>query len=77
MVREEEYHVRGVMAERAKEGTLKPVQDVAKSAPKRRGRWDQTAEEATPAKKKPWEVDVSRKDILLLPAQYGGSPARS
>ena len=43
------------MAEKAKDGTLKPVDTngAAKAAPKRRGRWDQTEE--TPAKtaKKP------------------------
>jgi len=50
-----EAEYRKQMAEKAKDGTLKPVDTngAAKAAPKRRGRWDQTEE--TPAKtaKKP------------------------
>jgi len=52
----QEADLRKQMADKAKEGTLQAseVNGAAKSAPKRRGRWDQTTEE-TPAKsaKKP------------------------
>lgn len=59
--------LRKKIAEKAKEGTLKVISNgEAKLAPKKRGRWDQTADsgDVTPAKKKvpdsPWEKeDVS------------------
>ncbi|KAG8223693.1 hypothetical protein J437_LFUL004058 [Ladona fulva] len=55
LLRGEETELRKKLAEKAKDGTLKPVSngDAPKAAPKKRGRWDQTADETpTPAAKK-------------------------
>ncbi|XP_046390024.1 splicing factor 3B subunit 1 isoform X1 [Ischnura elegans] len=56
LLRGEETELRKKLAEKAKDGTLKPVSngDAPKAAPKKRGRWDQTAEETPtqPSKKK-------------------------
>lgn len=48
------------MQERAKEGTLQMVSngDATKAAPKKRGRWDQTADETPKPKKKQWEAET-------------------
>ncbi|KAK7867740.1 hypothetical protein R5R35_002244 [Gryllus longicercus] len=56
LLRGEENELRKKIAEKSKDGTLKVVSngDMPKSAPKRRGRWDQTGgdEASAPAKKK-------------------------
>ncbi|XP_071445773.1 splicing factor 3B subunit 1 isoform X1 [Hetaerina americana] len=56
LLRGEETELRKKLAEKAKDGTLKPVSngDAPKAAPKKRGRWDQTADEtpSQPTKKK-------------------------
>ena len=63
--------IRKKILDKSKDGTLKVVSngDATKAAPKKRGRWDQTVEEAVPAKKKAdgqsaWDKeDVSRGTI--------------
>lgn len=69
--------MRKKLVEKAKEGTLKVVTNgEAKPAPKKRGRWDQTAEPAdstpTPAKKKvlsqdsPWEKEDVSLNLFVV-----------
>ncbi|XP_063232922.1 splicing factor 3B subunit 1 isoform X2 [Bacillus rossius redtenbacheri] len=56
MLHGEEAELRKKISDKSRDGTLKPVAngDVPKSAPKKRGRWDQTTgdDTPTPAKKK-------------------------
>ncbi|KAJ9601102.1 hypothetical protein L9F63_000737, partial [Diploptera punctata] len=62
MLRGEETELRKQLIEKSKDGTLKVVSngDIAKSAPKKRGRWDQTGgDEPTPAKKKATSNNIS------------------
>ncbi|XP_064118804.1 splicing factor 3B subunit 1-like isoform X1 [Macrobrachium nipponense] len=58
----EEAVIRKTMQERAKEGTLQPVVtngEAQKAAPRKRGRWDQTAEDTPQTKKKAnWEAET-------------------
>lgn len=72
--------MRKKLIEKSKDGSLKIINGEAKSAPKKRGRWDQTVDEAmTPAKKKTlsvstpssastpvWEGDVSSPSSYFL-----------
>lgn len=68
------FQLRKKLIEKSKDGTLKAVTngDVPKPAPKKRGRWDQTADpggDVTPAKKpaQDWEKeDVSMKIVKFL-----------
>ncbi|KAF4527299.1 hypothetical protein B566_EDAN001073, partial [Ephemera danica] len=50
----EEAELRKKLIEKSKDGTLKPVAngDSSKSAPKKRGRWDQTTDDSGPVSKK-------------------------
>ncbi|XP_075236948.1 splicing factor 3b subunit 1 isoform X1 [Lycorma delicatula] len=66
MLRGEETELRKKLIEKSKDGTLKVVSNgtAPKAAPKKRGRWDQTADsgDVTPAKKpgpqeSPWEKE--------------------
>ncbi|XP_069683329.1 splicing factor 3B subunit 1 isoform X1 [Periplaneta americana] len=63
MLRGEETELRKQIVEKSKDGTLKVVSngDIPKSAPKKRGRWDQTGgdEGVTPVKKKATSNSVS------------------
>lgn len=68
------FQLRKKIIEKSKDGSLKVVNGDAKSAPKKRGRWDQTVDEiVVPAKKRTlsistpstaatpvWEGDVSQ-----------------
>lgn len=68
------FQLRKKIIEKSKDGSLKVTNGEVKSAPKKRGRWDQTVDEAmVPAKKKTlsvstpnsattpvWEGDVSK-----------------
>lgn len=74
------FQVRKKILEKAKDGSLKVTNGEAKSAPKKRGRWDQTVEESpVPAKKKTlgvatnssattplWDADVSSIKLKIV-----------
>ncbi|XP_072388336.1 splicing factor 3B subunit 1 isoform X2 [Diabrotica undecimpunctata] len=60
LLKGEEAEIRKQLIERAKDGTLKATNGEAKSAPKKRGRWDQTVDEVViPQKKKTLAVPPS------------------
>ncbi|XP_028129592.1 splicing factor 3B subunit 1 isoform X2 [Diabrotica virgifera virgifera] len=60
LLKGEEAEIRKQLIERAKDGTLKATNGEAKSAPKKRGRWDQTVDEVIiPQKKKTLSIPSS------------------
>lgn len=62
--------LRKKLIEKSKDGTLKAINGEVKSAPKKRGRWDQTVDEAmTPAKKK--TLSVSTPSSATTPVWEG------
>jgi len=74
----QEADFRKQMAEKAKDGTLKAVDtNGAKTAPKRRGRWDQTSDE-TPAKsaKKPAAAFFAAEASTPSHAAWAETPGR-
>lgn len=72
--------IRKKLAEKAKDGVLKPVQEEAPVA-KKRGRWDKTADgvAAVPAKKKavgadsPWEKEEVSSVFFMLDLFYANN----
>jgi len=76
----QEADFRKQMAEKAKDGTLKAVDlnGAAKSAPKRRGRWDQTSDETPAAKtaKKPAAAFFAAEATTPSHAAWAETPGR-
>lgn len=66
----ESFQLRKKIIEKSKDGSLKVSNGEVKSAPKKRGRWDQTVDEAlTPAKKK--TLSVSTPNSAATPVWDG------